>query len=286
MKEITGPSGGRRPPRFDHVLEIGHTGVVKSEQEVSTGATDGRTRDRLVRLLLERGPSTAADLSHELGLSPAAVRRHLDAMTSDGTITTTSTVVHGRRGRGRPARRYTLTEAGHQAGPTAYSDLAAGALLFLADACGPDAVAEFARVRGVDLERRIRDEVVAVPPAERPEAIAAAMTQAGYTASVSELPSGTQICQHHCPVQHVAERFPALCEAETAMLARLLDTHVQRLATIAHGDGVCTTHIPVIPVESITVLSPSGASGPAGAAPDRTPSGQTSQPSTFPEGSL
>ncbi|OAA28077.1 putative transcriptional regulator [Frankia sp. EI5c] len=250
-----------------------------------------------MRLLLERGPSTAADLSHELGLSPAAVRRHLDAMTSDGTITTTSTVVRGPRGRGRPARRYTLTEAGHQAGPTAYSDLAAGALSFLADACGPDAIAEFARARGVDLERQIRDEVVAVPPAERPEAIAAAMTQAGYTASVSELPTGTQICQHHCPVQHVAERFPALCEAETAMLARLLDTHVQRLATIAHGDGVCTTHIPVIPVEAITVFpaagsavaagsTPAGPASVSGAQPDPAASGQTSQPSNFSEGSL
>ncbi|MEX5631861.1 helix-turn-helix transcriptional regulator [Parafrankia sp. FMc2] len=255
---------------------------------------DGRTRDRVVRLLLERGPSTAADLSHELGLSPAAVRRHLDAMTSDGTITTTSTGVRGPRGRGRPARRYTLTEAGHQAGPTAYSDLAAGALRFLADACGPEAVAEFARARGVDLERQIRDEVVAVPLAERPEAIAAAMTQAGYTASVSELPTGTQICQHHCPVQHVAERFPALCEAETEMLARLLDTHVQRLATIAHGDGVCTTHIPVIPVEAITVLPPVGSAAAAestpspGASPDTASSGsgRTSQPSSFSEGSL
>ncbi|EFC82318.1 metalloregulator ArsR/SmtB family transcription factor [Parafrankia sp. EUN1f] len=277
---------------------------MKSEQEAptgaaSTGVTDGRTRDRVVRLLLERGPSTAADLSQELGLSPAAVRRHLDAMTSDGTITTASAVARGPRGRGRPARRYALTEAGHRAGPTAYSDLAANALSFLAKACGPDAVAEFARARGVDLERQIRDEVVAVPPAERPEAIAAAMTQAGYTASVSELPSGTQICQHHCPVQHVAEQFPALCEAETAMLSRLLDTHVQRLATIAHGDGVCTTHIPVIPVEAITVLPPSSAGGAAaaepgpaparsaqGASPDMAPSGQTSQPSNISEGSL
>ena len=33
-------------------------------------------------------------------------------------------------------------------------------------------------------------------------------------------------------------------EAETEMLAALLGTHVQRLATIAHGDGVCTTHVP------------------------------------------
>jgi hypothetical protein len=42
----------------------------------------------------------------------------------------------------------------------------------------------------------------------------------------------------------VAEKFPELCEAETEVFARLLGTHVQRLATIAHGDGVCTTCIP------------------------------------------
>ena len=55
---------------------------------------------------------------------------------------------------------------------------------------------------------------------------------------------GAQVCQHHCPVQHVAEEFPQLCEAETQVFAELLGTHVQRLATIAHGDGVCTTFIP------------------------------------------
>ena len=43
---------------------------------------------------------------------------------------------------------------------------------------------------------------------------------------------------------HAAAQFPQLCEAETEVFARLLGKHVQRLATIAHGDGVCTTHIP------------------------------------------
>jgi predicted ArsR family transcriptional regulator len=46
-------------------------------------------------------------------------------------------------------------------------------------------------------------------------------------------------------VAHVAEQFPQLCEAETEAFAELLGTHVQRLATIAHGDGVCTTFIPM-----------------------------------------
>jgi hypothetical protein len=30
------------------------------------------------------------------------------------------------------------------------------------------------------------------------------------------------------------------------MFSRILGTHVQRLATIAHGDGVCTTFIPKV----------------------------------------
>jgi predicted ArsR family transcriptional regulator len=61
---------------------------------------------------------------------------------------------------------------------------------------------------------------------------------------VRSAPVGDQLCQHHCPVAHVAAEFPQLCEAETEVFARLLGKHVQRLATIAHGDGVCTTHIP------------------------------------------
>jgi hypothetical protein len=56
--------------------------------------------------------------------------------------------------------------------------------------------------------------------------------------------NGIQLCQHNCPVAHVAEEFPQLCEAETEAFGRMLATHVMRLATLAHGDGVCTTHIP------------------------------------------
>ena len=37
--------------------------------------------------------------------------------------------------------------------------------------------------------------------------------------------------------------YPQLCEAETEASGRLPGTGVQRLATIAHGDGICTTHV-------------------------------------------
>jgi hypothetical protein len=45
-------------------------------------------------------------------------------------------------------------------------------------------------------------------------------------------------------VQHVAAEFPQFCEAETEAFSRLLGVHVQRLATLAHGDHVCTTFVP------------------------------------------
>ncbi|MFE7513155.1 helix-turn-helix transcriptional regulator, partial [Streptomyces sp. NPDC057540] len=86
--------------------------------------------------------------------------------------------------------------------------------------------------------------VPAPPPARRTEALAKALTADGYAATARNAPVGEQLCQHHCPVAHVAEQYPQLCEAETEFFSRLLGTHVQRLATIAHGDGVCTTFIP------------------------------------------
>ena len=77
-----------------------------------------------------------------------------------------------------------------------------------------------------------------------------ALTSEGYAASAHKVGSGDQLCQHHCPVAHVAAEFPQLCEAETKAFERLLGTHVQRLATIARGDAVCTTHIPSTSVAS------------------------------------
>ena len=209
---------------------------------------DGRTRDRVSALLLEHGPQTATELAGRLGVSPAAVRRHLDALGSAGRVEERSTPGE-HRGRGRPARRFHLTDAGRSAFPHAYDDLALTALRFVAASGGPDAVRAVAEAQLAGLEQRCSTAVERATttgdrPAERAQALAVALTAEGYAATSSAIASGGQLCQHHCPVAHVAAEFPQLCEAETAVIGRLVGTHVQRLATIAHGDGVCTTHIP------------------------------------------
>jgi predicted ArsR family transcriptional regulator len=208
---------------------------------------DAPTRQRVARSILENGPSTAAALAERLDLTPAAVRRHLDHLMSEGAVEAREPRSGAVRGRGRPAKLFALTDAGRDRFDQQYDDLAAQALRFLAETGGEDAVREFARRRVANLETDYEQVRARKPDLTAAEAVAEALTQSGYAASVREIPIGEQLCQQHCPVSHVAHEFPQLCEAETEVISRLLGRHVQRLATIAHGDGVCTTHIPAQP---------------------------------------
>jgi predicted ArsR family transcriptional regulator len=227
---------------------------VKSARELlrvavpTDGGLDlrGNTRDRVARSLLHNGPSTASALAERLRLTPAAVRRHLDALLAAGVIEAREQRIYGARGRGRPAKVFALTESGRDAFYQAYDDLAVRAMRYLARSGGREAVRAFARDLVADLAERADAALADTPPEDRTRVLAEVLTAEGYAATASPAPSrrGEQLCQHHCPVAHVAEQFPELCEAETEVFARLLGTHVQRLATIAHGDGVCTTHVP------------------------------------------
>jgi predicted ArsR family transcriptional regulator len=213
------------------------------------GHDDDRTRDRVARALHEHGPQSAVALSGCFGLTPAAVRRHLDALIAQGRVSEVAErKVRGQlRGRGRPAKLFALTDAGHASFGHAYDDIAVAALGYLKETGGEAAVTAFARQRLDGLAGRYLLALADVPADRRPAELAQLLTADGYAASSQEAGSGVQICQHHCPVAHVAADFPQLCEAETELLGRLLGTHVQRLATIARGDGVCTTHIPLAP---------------------------------------
>jgi predicted ArsR family transcriptional regulator len=238
------------------------------------------TRGRIARLILEHGPATAASLSTRLGLTPAAVRRHLDNLLADGMVEIRIARTYGNRGRGRPARLFAITDAGRSAFVHAYDDLAASALRFLAERAGPEAVTEFARHQVAELAARYAAAVQAAPAGQRVQALAEALSADGYAASATGAPAGEgrqqggQRGQHHCPVAHVAAEFPQLCEAETEAFSRLLGTPVQRLATIAHGDGVCTTH-----VTAPALVQSRGAAAATSPAPARAP-GPRRVPST------
>lgn len=214
------------------------------------GDTHGDTRGAIIKLLLESGPTTASHIGECLGLSAAGVRRHLDALIEAGDAQANAAAAWQQEGRGRPAKRFQLTAAGRGKLEHTYDDLASAAMRQLREIGGDEAVRTFAR-------RRIDAILAGVEPATgdanddveaAADRIADALTGAGYATTTTKVGGplhGVQICQHHCPVSHVAEEFPELCEAEQQAMAAVLGTHVQRLATIVNGDCACTTHVPL-----------------------------------------
>lgn len=213
-------------------------------------AQDGHTRQAIVRLLLESGSITAAEIGRQLGISAAGVRRHLDALVDSGDAEANPSAPWQQAGRGRPAKRFRLTAAGRAKLEHTYDDLASAAMRQLREIGGDEAVRTFARRRvqaildGID--RVDADDDTAV--ADAAEQVADALTRAGYATTATRVGGpiqGIEICQHHCPVSHVAEEFPELCQAEQQAISEVLGTHVQRLASIVNGDCACTTHVPL-----------------------------------------
>ncbi len=227
---------------------------------VAPQVLESRTRDRVLQAISERGPVTAATLAEDFGLTVPGVRRHLENLVDAGLIVERE---HGpsagHRGRGRPARAYVISDTGHQALESDYDDLAMEALRFLADEAGEDAVRRFAEQRVHELEQRYAGELAAAGSsrAAQVDALVGALTRDGFAASARPVGepggaspfTGIQLCQGHCPVQGAAREFPQFCDAETDAFSRLLGVHVQRLATLAHGDHVCTTFIPTSTIQ-------------------------------------
>jgi predicted ArsR family transcriptional regulator len=236
-----------RAPLLYPLSEFRHNSVVKFRPEL----TDRHTRGAIVQLLLESGPITAGEIGDQLGISAAGVRRHLDALMEAGDAQSSAAAAWQHHGRGRPAKRYRLTAAGRAKLQHTYDDLAVAAMRQLREIGGDEAVRTFARRRIDSILSGVTEGPSDVEA--KADRVASALTKAGYATTVSSVTPvsgpihGIQLCQHHCPVSHVAEEFPELCETEREAFAEILGTHVQRLATIVNGDCACTTHVPLTP---------------------------------------
>lgn len=214
-------------------------------------ADSDRTRDLVARAILESGPATAVALAKKLNITPAGIRRHLDGLIADGILVARDPYQSSlnKVGRGRPSKVFAMTDGGREKFEHSYDDLAVSALRFLESKSGTQTIYEFAKVRANEFIRQNQSLINSErATSDRSKQLAKFLSKEGYAATVHAKTigkmQGEEICQHHCPIAHVAVEFPQLCEAETEAFSRILGSHVQRLATIARGDGVCTTFVP------------------------------------------
>lgn len=234
----------------------GIRGKEGADRNLEVDENSQSTRDKIVNIILHEGEMTAAELAERLDLTAAAIRRHLNSLIAQRTIDVQEQKTRGSRGRGRPASVYVLTEEGRSRFYQAYDEIAIEALSALAEALGGEAVEAIAEKRLANIEQIYLKKRAQNPTEDPVNALADALMAAGITTTIQPAVRGDQLCQHHCPVALVAEKFPQICEVENRMFSKLLGLHVQRLATIAHGDGVCTLHIPDVPARGPVKVDP------------------------------
>lgn len=203
-------------------------------------------QDRVARALLEHGPMTAADLAARLSLSVPAVRKHLDVLVASGAVACDERAPFGplsvgSKGRGRPAKFFSLSAEGRALFEAQYDGVALEALRMLEEVGGKEALRRLVERR---LERELpqSDELRALDVEE----LASKLSEHGYAAEAMPAPvgDGMQLCLRNCPIGHVAAEFPEFCEVETEVLSNRLGVRVTRLSTISSGADICTAHVP------------------------------------------
>ncbi len=216
-------------------------------------------RDRLARELLKLGPITASDLADSLGISAVAVRKHLDDMSEKSLVKSHEIAPFGPakpKGRGRPARVYSLTSEGRDFFENQYQSLAQEAVTYLATTFGDKAVKDFALSRANEMLKKyslILNKAKDVT--EKVEILSSALSIDGFAATTDKGSGPThtiQLCQHNCPIAHVAEQHPEFCDAELDAFSQLLGVNVTRLSTIANGGNICTSLVSTSPKSAVS----------------------------------
>jgi predicted ArsR family transcriptional regulator len=181
----------------------------------------GDNRGRLLALLCARD-STTAELAEELGISPNGARGHLDRLEEEGLVE--HRVV--RRGVGKPAHVYRLTDRGSMRMSHAYLPLLSG-LLTAADEeeGGAGGAEELLRRAGRALVRGHSRPQGSLR--NRAEGAVALLAQMGGTGRLLDDGEHLWIEGGCCPLGALVVRHPLTCKAVEAMLSDYIGAPVR-----------------------------------------------------------
>ena len=219
-----------------------------------------RTRDEVVRILHEQGAGSVAELSAALGVSEGAIRRHMDIILAEGLVDARLE----RHGRGRPAVRYSLSEAGEEhTAARHYSRLLDRLYPALAELSqesvegesGPVVLERVFEQIASDVAREYAPQVRSEELSERVEQVAEALRDDGILRDVVDEGEVFRLRNVGCPYRSTAQKTHAACAADRRVIELLLDRPVEQVATAVGGSLTCEY--------LVSKLSPAGAGAPS-----------------------
>jgi len=189
----------------------------------STARTKARpvgTREAILTLLKQRGPSDSEALAAELDISAMAVRQHLYALRQQKLIS------HREEPRsvGRPAKLWFPTSAANRFFPDAHASLTVSLLNAMSETFGEEGVQRLvtrcAKRQISDYRSRIP---VHAPLQARLEALISIRNEEGFMAEVQSQRDGSfLLIENHCPISAAANVCPKLCNMEMKVFRAIL----------------------------------------------------------------
>lgn len=201
-------------------------------------------RDRLLFLLKSLGTATAATLAARLGVSVQAAREQLAALLRDGLVAFEDEA----GGRGRPKRRWRLTEAADGRFPDTHAALAVELIAAVRSELGEAALDRLIARREADTAGQYKTALAACRRLDLKLAKLAELRSAeGYMAEVSKAADGRGylLIENHCPICAAARACQGFCRAELAAFQDALGDKVEvtRVEHILAGARRCAYRI-------------------------------------------
>jgi len=196
--------------------------------------------------ILRRHNATIDDLTKELGLAPATVRRHLDILSRDGQVS----VAQVRRKTGRPHYIFSLTESGRDLFPKHYVRIT-NRLIEEILALSPDETSGSSGGQLADLvfdkmarrlAQRIRSRVYGSTLSERIEAACEALAAEGIAFDVAKREDGYLLTGRGCPCPG-GEPGPQACAHDKRLLSLLLAADVTYVEPASAGQEAACAYL-------------------------------------------
>ena len=190
-------------------------------------------------LIKTRGPQTAQQLAALLDLTSMGARRQLEAWQEKGMLTYEEVADK----RGRPSRRWLLTEAGHGRFPDRHADLTLQLIDQVRALFGDAGLDKLIDSREAASERQYRSHLAAANTLpERVAALVRARSAEGYMAEVETRDDGSLLLiENHCPICAAAKQCQQFCRSELEVFQRVLgpDCSVGRVEHMLAGARRC-----------------------------------------------
>ncbi len=192
------------------------------------------TRERILEHIVKHREARVEELADALGITAAAVRRHLDNLRADGLVDVRAV----KQPTGRPYYAYHPTERAAGVLPAAYADLLGRMLRSLGER--EDVISAVMANVAEALAARHRGEVSGDPAIEvRAEQVTDSLRQEGILDRWHIDAEGIHLLNDACPYKKAAELSPLPCETDRQAIELLLGLNVEQLNRIVDGSPVC-----------------------------------------------